>query len=187
MKKIITTALFTLVCLIGFSQNSNSKPTRQQTEAWLIDKINKYAAKEKFHSSDGDLYYSSIKTSISEENIQFKIISNDIVVSSNVTIYSRETFSPNQPLPVGETKTYSKTVNIPLDKIKSITVKDGYLVFDSDYKSILETDRNSKPQYTSAYLIRFDQYGEQDFANRFNKAAAHLLSFIKKSKVNEIF
>jgi hypothetical protein len=187
MKKIITTTLLTLICVLGFSQNTNSKPTRQQTENWILDKINKYAAKEKFHSSDGDLYYSSMKTSISEKNIEFKIINNDIVVSSNITIYSRETFSPNQPLPVGETKTYSKTVNIPLDKIKSISVKDGYLVFDSDYKSILETDINSKPQYTSAYLIRFDQYGEQDFANRFNKAAAHLLSFIKKSKTTELF
>lgn len=187
MKNIIAITLLTLVCFLGFSQNSISKPTRQQTEDWIQEKLDKYVSKEKYHSSDDNLYYSTLKISISEKNIQFKIIGNDIVVSSNVTIYSRETFSPNQPLPVGETKTYTKTVNIPLDKIKSITVKDGYLVFDSDYKSILETDRSSKPQYTSAYLIRIDQYGEQDFTNRFNKAAAYLLSFIKKSKISEIF
>ncbi len=183
MKKISTAVLFTFLCIMAFSQNSKSKPTREQTEGWIQDKINKYAAKEKFHSSN----YSSTKISTSEENIQFKIIGNDIVVSSNVTIYTRETFALNQPLPVGETKTYIKTVNIPLDKITSFYIKDGYLVFDSDYKSILETDINSKPQYTSAYLIKIDQYGEQDFINRFNKAAAHLLSFIKKSKTSEIF
>jgi hypothetical protein len=186
MKKIISTAFLSIMFFLGLSQNSNSKPTRQQTENWIEDKINKYAVKEKFHSSDDNLYYSPIKISTSEKNIQFKIIGNVVVVSSTVTIYSTDAF-PNQPISVGETKTYSKNVNIPLDKIKSITIKDGYLVFESDYKSILETDINAKPQYTSAYIIRIDQFGEQDFTNRFNKAAAHLLSFIKKYKISEIF
>lgn len=184
MNKILTTTLLTLVCLSGFSQNSNNKPTRQQTEVWLLDKINKYILKENYYSFDDKIF--NKKVTGSKKNIKLNLTSDSILISYEVEEYISNRFMIDGI----ETKTnnYNETVKIPLkDLSNKVFIKDSYLVFESNFNSFV-TSRSKGASTTSAWEgLRINANEEENFAERFNKAMNHLLSFIKKPKTTELF
>jgi hypothetical protein len=184
MKKIIATALFTLVCLLGSSQNSNSKPSRQETEVWLLDKISNYVQKERYYSFDDDIL--NKKVSGSNKNIKLNLTNDYILISYEVEEHISNRFM-NDGIEI-KTNNYSETVKIPLKDLSNKEfIKDSYLVFESKFNSFV-TSRTGGYSTTSAWKgVRINANEEENFAERFNKAMNHLLSFIKKSKISEIF
>lgn len=196
MKKIIIVIIFFTFCNNVYSQNSANKPTRQQTESWIIEKLNKYVTKGVYSTSesvDKTLEQAGIgsistdyKWSSEENNIKFRIVDNNIIVTSD---YSRHTTSKYiQDKYYSSTDSYSKTYTIPLDKITNKEFIDqGYLVFRSNYNSFTVNNSEGSENKTSYYGIRIDAFGEENFSVRFNKAMNHLLSFTKKTKSSELF
>lgn len=184
MKKVVSTVLLTFVFFLGFSQNSSSKPTRQQTEAWLIDKINKYVQKEKYFSLDDNVFDKKITGS--DKNIKLNLTNDYIIIT-----YEVEEHISNKFMIDGieiKTNNYNETVKIPLkDLSNNVFIKDSYLVFESNFNSFV-TSRSGGKSTTSAWEgVRINANEEENFAERFNKAMNHLLSFIKKSKTTELF
>lgn len=183
MKRIITTALLTLVCLIGFSQNSNSKqPSRQETEVWIIEKINKYIGKEKYHSMD----ILDEKVSTSTKNIRFNLNDENLIITSDVTKYTSNRYMIDEFK--SKTSTYTQSTTIPLKNITNkVFIKDGYIVFESNYNSFTTKHSDGYSSTDNWFGTKINANEEENFAERFNKAMNHLLSFIKKSKTTELF
>lgn len=182
MKTILTTAIFTLLSILTFSQNSTSKPSRQETESWIIEKLNNYIEKEEYHSSD--ILDKSISTS--HKNIKFTLNTENIIISSDVT----KTTS-NRYLIDGikiDKETYTEKTTIPLKNITNkIFIKDGYIVFESNYNSFTTRNSDGYTRTNNWYGTRIKSYEEANFAERFNKAMNHLLTFVKKTKSTELF
>ncbi len=182
MKKIVTTAIFTFLCILAFSQNSTSKPSRLETESWIIEKLNNYIEREKYHSSD--ILDKSISTSY--KNIKFTLNTENIIISSDVT----KTTS-NRYLIDGikiDKETYTEETTIPLKNITNKSfIKDGFIVFESNYNSFITRNSNGYSRTNNWYGTRIKANEEANFAERFNKAMNHLLTFVKKTKSNELF
>jgi hypothetical protein len=182
MKKIIATALLTLVCLLGSSQNSNIKPSRQETEVWVIEKINKYIGKEKYHSMD----LLDEKVSTSNKNIRFNLNEENFVITSDVTKYTSNRYMSDEFK--SKTSVYTQSITIPLKNITNKNfIKDGYIVFESNYISFITKHSDGYSSTNNWFGTKINANEEENFAERFNKAMNHLLSFIKKSKTSEIF
>ncbi len=196
MRKFLTTVLFTITFSLGFSQSSANKATRQQTESWILEKLNKYVTKGVYSTSEnvektlertgvGSLS-SNYRWTSEENNIRFRIDGNDIIVTSDFSRHTSNKYVQDELY--SKTDTYSKTYTIPLDKITNKEfITQGYLVFRSNYNSFSEYTSKGSENKTSYFGIRIDEYGEENFAIRFNKAMNHLLSFTKKVKSSELF
>ena len=182
MKRIATTVLLTLACLMGFSQNSSSKPSRQATEVWIIEKINKYIDKEKYHSMD--IFDENVSTS--NKNIKFNLNDENIIITSDVTKYTSNRYINDEFK--SKTSAYTQSITIPLKNITNKAfIKDGYIVFESNYNSFTTKQSDGFSSTNNWFGTRINANQEENFAERFNKAMNHLLSFIKKSKTTELF
>jgi hypothetical protein len=196
MRTILLTLLFFSICSACYSQAAKSKPTRKETEAWIILKIQKYINKEAYFSSediDKTLSNAGVeplafnyKWLKKESNFKFNFIDNNLIVNSDIEETTSNKYISD--LPFYKKINYKKEVFIPLDKIsQKIFIKDGYLFFESTYNSIIEKSVE-KGEFTSRYYgIKINQFEEENFTERFNKAMNHLLSFIKKSSNSDIF
>jgi hypothetical protein len=180
---------FTLVLILlfhisnkSFSQNSINRPTRQQTEAWIIEKLNKYVEKEKYFSNKIlDKEYST-----TYKNIKFNLTNDFFTITSNVTEYISNRYLIDGPEITK--KEYTETVNIPLNKITNNNfIKDGYIFFESNYNSFVLTNSNGNNSSRNWFGTRINAFEEENFSTRFNKAMNHLLSFVKKTNSTEIF
>lgn len=181
MKQILTILLLT-ICSFCFSQNSIIKPNRQETEAWIIEKLNKYIAKESYHSTD------IIDTNIStnKKNFKFNLNSDNIIITSDVTEYTSSRFLNFGPEP--KSSVYTETITISLKNIINKTfIQDGNIVFESNYNSFKIKQSDGFSNTVNWFSTRINAYEEENFAERFDKAMNHLLSFVKKTKSNEIF
>ncbi len=182
MKKISTTVLFTFLCILAFSQNSTSKPSRQETESWIIEKLNKYIEKEEYHSTD----ILDKRISTSHKNIKFTLSTENIIISSDVIKNTSNRYLIDG-IKIDE-ETYTEKTTIPLKNITNkIFIKDGFIVFESNYNSFITRNSNGYSRTNNWYGTRIKSYEEANFAERFNKAMNHLLTFIKKSKSTELF
>lgn len=181
LKNIITILFFISISSITYSQNNN-KPTRQQTESWLIEKINKYILKETFFSFD----VLEKKISGHKNNFKIELNNENITITCVVTKYiSNRFFSDGLEI---EKKEYLESTTIPLNKITNKAfIKKSYLVFESNYNSFIFKSDNIEQSPTNWFGIQILDNNEENFAERFNKAMNYLLSFIKTNKATEIF
>jgi hypothetical protein len=178
-----------MISNLSHSQKSAIKPTRQQTETWLLEKINKYIKKVNYKSFDtvaaGFLYVAKTIT-ISEKNIKLVLNDTSIIITSDV-----EKTRGNKYMIDGleyETENYTESITIPLKNITNkVFINQGYLVFESNYESFVLAESNGYKRTTNWYGLQIDAYKEEDFAARLNKAMNHLLTFVKKSKPSETF
>lgn len=182
MKNIILLLTLFMICNLSYSQKKAVKPNMQQTETWLLAKMNKYITKEDYHSVD-----ISDKT-ISTKNKNIKLTLND---DSIIITYDVDQTRSNRYLIDGleiKTENYTESVTIPLKNITNkVFINQGYLVFESNYESFVKANSNGYKSTNNWYGIKIDAYKEEDFSERFNKAMTHLLTFVKKSKPSETF
>lgn len=166
----------------SYSQKKGNKPTRQQTEIWLSEKIDRYINKENYHSID--IEDKTINTI--DKNIKLTLNDNSIIITYDV----KKTRS-NRYLIDGlefKTENYSESITIPLKNITNkVFINKGYLVFESNFESFVRANSNGSKSTTNWYGLRIDAYKEEDFPERFNKAMNYLLTFVKKSKTSETF
>lgn len=183
MRKIIITSVFVLICIIGNSQNSKNKPSRKETEDWIIEKLNKYVVKENYHSMD----FIDETVVTSKNNIKFKLDNEHIFISSDVRKNTSNRFINVDGIK-SETKIYTETTSIPLKNITNkYFIKDGYVFFESNYNSFTMRHSDGYTSTNNWFGAKIRDNEEENFAERFNKAMNHLLSFTKKSKTSEIF
>jgi hypothetical protein len=182
MKKIILLAILFMFSNFSYSQKKDNKPTRQQTEIWLSEKIDRYINKENYHSIDTE----DKKIITIDKNIKFTLNDNSIIIT-----YDVEKTRSNRYLIDGlefKKENYTESVTIPLKNITNkVFINKGYLVFESNYESFVRTKSNGSKSTTSWFGLRIDAYKEEDFSKRFDKAMNHLLTFVEKSKTSETF
>jgi hypothetical protein len=177
--------LFLSISTLCYSQNSPiSKPTRQLTEIWLSEKINKYLQKKDYYSID-DINLST-KISGDIKNIKLRFTNETILITKEVEERSSNKFMFDGPQ--FETKNFNESITIPLKDLKNKEfIKDGYLFFESSYNSFVITSSDGHKRTSNWHATRINAFEEENFTERFNKAMNHLLSFIKKSKPSELF
>lgn len=181
MKKYIFTLLLLFIYFISFSQNSVKKPSRQQTQDWLIEKINKYLDTEDFSSSDLTTFTISEK----KTNIKLKFEGDNIVITYDSNIYTINRFMNDGPY--SKNTNFSSEVIIPLNRLsQKVFIKNGLLFFNSNFNSFTEK-RNQEVSKRSFYSVGINQNEEENFVERFNKAMNYLLTFIKKPTLSETF
>lgn len=180
--KILFILFVTLFSNLSFSQKISNKPTRQQTETWLLEKTNKYIHKKDYNSFD----VSRKEIGVSKKNITLEFTDKSIIVK-----YDVEEYISNKYMSEGvkiEKNNYSEKVTIPLKDISNkIFIKDNYLVFESNYNSFVTTRNDGFVSKSRWKSFSIDANEEENFANRFDRAMNHLLSFVKKSKPSETF
>jgi hypothetical protein len=185
MKNIILLAILVTFCNFSYSQKNANKPTRQQTETWLSEKISKYIHKEDYYSIDDNILMKV--TTGNKKNINLRLTYESIIITYDVEEYISNKYEKVFGIE-NKTRNYSVSVTIKLKDITNkVFIKEGYLVFQSNYKSFVTTNSDGFKNTSNWYGVKIDAYEEEDLTVRFNKAMNYLLTFVKKSKPSEIF
>jgi len=184
--KISTILCLTLFIVFGipsFGQKAN--PSRSETETWLLEKMNKYVAKNSIDCNKllpGDNSFNNKTTDCSTyTNVSFSFSGDNLLISSSV---KKTEYHDN-----GNVETnFTRKITIPLyDLSYDFYITTNSLFFSTKYSAIKVDDSNGKSSKQSSFSLWFNTNEEEDFKTRFDKAMNHLRTFVKKPKSNEAF
>ena len=182
MKALYTILLSIFILTNYLSVAQKTTPSRIDTESWLLEKMNKYVAKNTIDcrklSSD---VFSKTTDCSTYTNVRFTLSGDNLIINFSV---EKTEYNDN-----GNVKSnFSRKVKVPLyDLSDDFYITTNSLSFATKYMAITIEDSNGKSQKSSFFKLWFNDQEEENFRDRFNKAMNHLRTFIKKPKSKEVF
>ncbi|MBS1649224.1 MAG: hypothetical protein JSR09_05905 [Bacteroidetes bacterium] len=185
--KILSIFFFTALILLTIpSVGQKANPTRSETEAWLLEKMNKYVAKNTIDCNElfpGDKTSPFNKTTdcSTYTGVSFSFAGDNLIITANVkkTEYNDK----------GNIETnFTRKVTIPLhDLDNTFYITSNGISFSTKYSAIRVDDSNGKSNKQGYFSLWFNTNEEENFKTRFEKAMSHLRTFVKIPKSNEAF
>lgn len=165
------------------SPEKQSNISREQTEDWIQEKLNKYIARNSVtrvnvfdHGTvhDGPPELTQLSTL---SNVMFKFSGDDLIITCHV---KETTGGKNE-------KEYERTIKVPVYNLDEFSCWSTGIAFRSKFNSFEE--KNSDGSNLKCDYAGFDFSGEdeENLSIRLQTAFAHLKSFVSKPKSNEVF
>lgn len=181
-QKAITCILCAFFLVSTNVRAQSTKPSRSETESWLLSKMNEYVSpsslechkffNDNFSKPYECLTYTGVKFNFQGDNLMITCQVNLIEYQDSRNVESN----------------FQRTVTIPLASLDYLYfITTNSISFSTKYSAIKVSDSPGKSSTKMFFTLSFESDQEENLAARFLRAMENLKGYLKNNKPKETF